>query len=299
MNFLPFVFTFLLVLTLISSFLFSSVMGTARENRIILLQHKAYLNLLSDQNKELFEPKEKKKKKKGNSQENANKKKNKTKVPKEPRSENDGCDQRKLNLFRMIHETDPQVKHTLEQTAIRLIEILYGSCDFITSAKTKDIAHTIIQQMTRKEFESFEELTFENEELNQIYYKMLKGTNTGYPAFNEYFNLNENLAPIYFQYATKPVIRAVLGEALAAQVFDLEKQQWQKNKRKKILVKQKFIELAATPQGVVPANIIDEIFTFGNAEKWLFQIRQEKKIRAMHKAEGKIVESPSPKSEGL
>ncbi|MGH2638636.1 MAG: hypothetical protein ACRDF4_05060, partial [Rhabdochlamydiaceae bacterium] len=132
MNFLPFVFTFLLLLTLMSSFLFSSVMGTARENKVILSQHHAYLKLLSDQNEKFFESKKEKIPKIPSKE-----KQEKTRVPKEnekePRSINDGCETSKLHLITLIHGDNPHVKHALEQTAIRLIEILYGSYDFYKS----------------------------------------------------------------------------------------------------------------------------------------------------------------------
>ncbi len=57
--------------------------------------------------------------------------------------------------------------------------------------------------MLEKKKEDFSEL-FPNGPLADIYYKMLKGTNTGYPALEEYFKIEktEKKPPINWAYAS-------------------------------------------------------------------------------------------------
>lgn len=283
MNFLPFVFTFLLLLTMVSSFLFSSAIGTAREGRVILEHHESYHALLSKQNEKTFKSK-KGKYKAGDKKPLKKRDKTPQAGDREPRSCLDGCDGSKLNLYAMIHGIDPDIKHVLEQSAIRLIESLYHGYPFYNSAQTKDIAHTLVKQMIRQEANSLEEVKFDDRQLQLIYYKMLKGTNTGYPSLLEYVSLNPKTDSIYFQYASKPVLKGVLGERFAEKVFALEKKQWEKNKYCKALVKDKFMELVTTEHtSLVPFNLIKPIFNFKKDKKGVVQIYKTAKIRAKHK----------------
>jgi hypothetical protein len=278
MNFLPFVFTFLLLLTMITSFLFSSVLGTARANKMILSEHIAYIKLIAMQNKSLFKPK-----KTITSKEH---KENTPQPPKaddpEPRSINEGLEKSKLNLFAMIHGNNPQMQQVSEKIALRLLEILYGSCSFYNKAEAKNIVHQMIVQ----KIESFEELELASE---QMYYKMLKGTNTGYPALGEVFRIcKEEPKPIYFRYATKPLLRAAVGETLANKVFDAEIKQWMQNKSKKVMLKKNFIELLKSEHSsLVPLGLVGKFFNFdwkNKGQRQVFQNKKEK-IRALHQAE--------------
>src|SRR5690242_16666846 len=101
MNFLPFVFTFLILLSLMSSFLFSSAFRIARESKLIQTGHQTYLTLLSKQAEESFT-----KKTDETAQIGKEKKEKRTKKPaspasaedKPPRSFHDGCEESKINL---------------------------------------------------------------------------------------------------------------------------------------------------------------------------------------------------------
>src|SRR3990167_974087 len=158
MNFLPFVFTFLLLLTLLTSFLFSSLMGTARENKVICTQHKAYLALLSEQNKDIFKSKKEKPKSDGNGQPQEERDYTPDDGDEEPRSENLGLEKSKLNIYPMIHGTDPLAAKTLELIAMELIEILYGKCDFYV----RDAAHEIVKQMIKDKIENLGAVRLKN-----------------------------------------------------------------------------------------------------------------------------------------
>lgn len=282
MNLLPFVFTFLMLLTLISSFLFSSVMGTARESTIILAKHQAYLTLLSNQHDDRFKSLEKKKPKKNppddpevKTAKTETKKKEKKTQENAPRAIQDGCEKSKFNLISLVQGHKSDAHTVLEQIAAALIENLYGSCSFYK----KGAAQTIVKQMIQSKIESLEELQMHNPELNHIYYKMLKGTSTGFPALSEYFSLSkEAKAPIYFRFASKPVLQAALGESFAQMVFDAELKNWQKNKKCKAMTKEEFLALAKEKNTL----LIPALFDFDNKHKGLGQVHHEDKIRAFH-----------------
>ncbi len=285
MNFLPFVFTFLLILSFISSFLFSSLRGTARENKVILVQHKTYLHLISEQNKKLFKKYQKSQPQDAekNLKPHPPKDKKTQKKRQEPRLSHEGYEKSKLNLIPLIHGDVSALKPLLERTAIRLIEILYGGCAFYTSSSVKDIARTIVKHMMEEKIESLEELTFKNNKpLEQVYYKMLKGTNTGYPSLSEYicFNKKEKTTPIFFYYASKPVLRAALGEEFAKKVFDLEMKNWLEDSKCKALNRSQFTALLTSSK---LDSQIESLMNFNRRNKGLRQIGQaeKEKIRAL------------------
>jgi len=275
MSFLPFVFTFLLLLTLISSFLFSSVLGTARESRLLGKHHTAYHALLSKQNRNAFK---RFKKEVPPSETERRKSQAPKKEKKAPRAFHDGAEGSKMNIYALYDRGNPQLQHCVKQTLIRLIEILYGSYEF---AKGKDVAYSIVTQIMENEAESLEKVKFKSSDLDAIYYKMLKGTNTSYPPLGEYVRIDKKAKPIHFKYAPKEIIRAALGEEIAAQIFDREK----KNHALKGLNKVDF-EAVLTTDAKFPRERIKLLFNFKNDKKGTAQIHREKneKIRAVHPA---------------
>ncbi len=283
MNFLPFVFTFLLLLSLISSFLFSSVLSSARENRVILQHHKAYLQLLSKQNEahydKHYEPK------KGDPpSKKTNRDLTAKEEDKEPRSTNDGRETSKVNLTAMIHGNNPQLQQVTHDITIRLLDLLYGDCDFY-----KNSSKAIVEQMMKQKIDTFEELRFEDQNLSRIYYKILKGTNTGYPSLHEYFRLSDvNIKPIYFRYTSKVVLRAALGEKTAHAVFEAERKTWLTSKLKKAMKRKDFeVLMQAHNDSLISFNDINPLFEFSNKTKGRPQVHQEgtEKIRAFHPIE--------------
>ena len=251
------------------------------------MQHEAYLALLSKQNNAQYKkltPKPKSDKpppeKKEPEEEEEDDGIDETKAP---RSLVDGCEKSKLNLTALIRGNDPLASKMIENTAIRLLESLYGNCDFYQ----KGAAQAIVKQMIKDKIESFEELKLKNPEYNKIYYKMLQGTSSGYPALSEYFSLNnKNPKPIYFRYATKTVLKAALGEKFAAEVFELERKRWEKNHRCKVMVKEDFLNLAKTKHGMDEMSAL-ALIDFENKNKGASQVHFDStgKIRAFHSAE--------------
>ncbi|MBP7074785.1 MAG: hypothetical protein KBA81_05305 [Rhabdochlamydiaceae bacterium] len=292
MNFLPFVFTFLILLSLMSSFLFSSAFRTARESKLIETKHQTYLTLLSKQANESFT---KKKNETTRTDENTTIKKPKKPASspgtndKPPRSFHDGCEESKINLAFLYEAANPELQFFLKQTVVRLIELLYGSCDFYKAAGIKDTAFLIVKELMKEKIESLEDLKFDNPALDAIYYKMLVGTNTGYPSLHEYVRFREKtFPPINFRYAPKQILQAALGDELSKTVFEMEIKEWQKKKSLKALERKAFEELAISK---VPTTfnttLINAAFRFKNDKKSPLQIHREanEKIRAVHRAQ--------------
>lgn len=241
-------------------------------------QHAAYHKLLSKQNKEAFK-RYRKDPPKGPDKPQKQPQ-TKEKEEKAPRAFHDGAEGSKMNIYALYDTSNPQLKHAVQETLIRLIDILYGSCEF---AKGKDVAYSIVKQLMEKEVESLEEVKFKSRELDEIYYKMLRGTNTSYPALGEYVRIDKKAKPIVFSYAPKQVIRAALGEDLAAKVFEVEKKNWRENHFLKALKKVDFKAfLEADPK--VPGELLDLLFNFQKDRKGAAQIHREEheKIRALH-----------------
>ena len=281
MNFLPFVVSLLILLTIISSFMFSSVIGTARGKEVILSHHQAYLSLISSQNKKLYEenkpppitaqPKQGKKKPL----------KQEKKFTKHRRDRLMGIQESKINLWPMIHGNHPEASKALQSIVAQLITDLYSSSPFFNS---KEIALTLVQEMVSQKIEKLEALSLKDPQLDAIYYKLLKGTNTGYPPLSEYCRLEkQSTPPIHFRYARAPILQAALGKELSQKVLDLEKKQWQQHGRWDALNKDKFQELVQNaPACWIKLDLVPVLFEF-KKKKGAPQILKEDgvKIRAV------------------
>lgn len=291
MNLLPFVFTFLLLLTLLTSFMFSSAIRITREKEIVLAEREAYLTLLSKQNKDRFDKKRPPQKKQERGPQKKSRDRQKKFADKNHQDFRDvrmGYEGSKVNLWPMIHGDNPRLKSALQKTVTHLIEILYSPYSFYKTSSKKEIARAIVQAMIDQKIESFDKLHLSDPELDCVYYTLIKGTNTGYPPLTEYCCLNNaSTPPIHFRFTSKPVIRAVLGESLAQQLFDLEKKNHAVNSKRHALTKKEFLEFVQThPSSEFDYNLVTELFYFKNEEKGVPQLSLKKgvKIRAFHEA---------------
>lgn len=269
MNILPFVFTFLLLLTFMSSLMFSCYIRLTREKEILLTSHDTYLSLLSQQQKELYQQRKPETKSSPSA---------KSISPKKGSSENfrdhqHGADASKLYLFAMIHDSDEAVRLSIQKIACRLIENLYSACDFYQTANKKEIAQTIVNEMCTQKIKTLEALKLKDPELDTIYYKILKGTSSGYPTLAEYCHLGKTLgAPIHFRFASTPVMQAAIGKELAAKLFNLEIKNKEENSRVRALKKKAFIQLVkADASSGIPSDVLIKLFDYKNKKKGISQ----------------------------
>jgi hypothetical protein len=241
MSFLPFVLSFLLILVLGSSLLFNSFRSTSLEKTVILAQNRAKLGLISKQAEVDYKTSEvKKEKNKGSNNEprEAKEKNGKAPVYKDKRNKRYGFDSSKFNLWPLFQPKNNVEYNALKNGAIRLIQILYQDADFYKNARDPKLAEKILLDMISQKGEDLSQL-FPKDVPAEIYYKMLKGSNTGYPPLGEYFKIEKsNDPPIQWSYATTPILRAVLGDAATNRVLAAEKAAWEENPRTRILPKE-------------------------------------------------------------
>jgi hypothetical protein len=249
MSFLPFVLSFLLILVLGSSLLFNSFRSTSLEKTVILAQNRAKLGLISKQAEADYKasqarkPGEKPNESPNVSQE-PKEKKDKIPVYKDKRDKRYGLESSKFNLWPLCHHSKSDIEYNaLSKSAIRLIQILYQDADFYKKAKDPKLAEKILLEMISQQGEELSQL-FPKTVSSDIYYKMLKGSNTGYPPLGEYFKIEKSKdPPIQWSYATTPILRAVLGDAATNRVLAAEKAAWEANHRTRIMPKEILREL--------------------------------------------------------
>lgn len=223
MSFLPFVLSFLLILVLASGTLFQSFRSTQIEKRIILAQNRARLELISLQEKRKIDQLRKSEKAPVSTTLPSTKK---PKRYQDVRHQRKGYESSKLNLSILWNKSDPMLYRMVYETAVRLLERLYQEADFYREAKDPHLAQTLLNALIEKKGERFIDLFPSDPKLSKIYYKMLKGTNTGYPSLEEYFTLTSigNQPPVRFRYASALLLEAVLGKRAAEEMMKEEKE---------------------------------------------------------------------------
>lgn len=277
MSFLPFVLSFLLILVLGSSFLFTSFRSTAIEKTVILAQHRAKLGLISNQAEADYKKNRAKKEKKTDSK--STKGKDEKAVYKDERNQRDGLESSKFNLWSLFNDKDMNKHDALKKSAVRLIQILYQDTDF---NKDPGFAAKIVDAMVAKKSEELSQ--FPENVPPDIYYKMLKGSNTGYPALGEYFKIEKSTdkAPIQWAYAKTPILRAVLGDEATNRILAAEKAAWEENHHKKALPKETLRELLLKHTNPdFDISQLETIFWFGNGDKGIPQIFIEDQSKVM------------------
>lgn len=247
MSFLPFVLSFLLLMVIGSSLLFTSFRSTSLEKTVILAHNRAKLGLISKQAEADYKKsKTSKKEDKPNDSISApsepKEKKDKVPVYKDRRNKRCGRESSKFNLLPLMHNKNSS--SNLYDSAIRLIQILYQDADFYKNERDPKLAEKILEEMLSKKGETLSQLFTENSELAKIYYKMLKGTNTGYPPLGEYFKIEKSdKAPIQWCYATTPILQAILGEDATNRILAAEKAAWEENRHTRVLPKETLRQL--------------------------------------------------------
>jgi hypothetical protein len=280
MSFLPFVLSFLLLLVIGSSFLFTSFRSTSLEKTVILAQNRAKLGLISKQAEVDYKKIQPKKSNEEKEKNKSDKEKNgKVPVYKDKRNKRCGLDSSKFNLWPLLNNNSSS---KLYESAIRLIQILYQDADFYKNEHDPELAKKILDGMTSKKGEDLSQL-FPSTTLSNIYYKMLKGTNTGYPPLGEYFKIEKsNHAPIQWCYATTPILRAVFGDDAANRILAAEKAAWEENHRKRVLPKETLRELLLKQSNPdFDINQLEKIFWFDNPNKGTPRTYVEKQNKVM------------------
>ncbi|HEX2578963.1 MAG TPA: hypothetical protein VHK67_00980, partial [Rhabdochlamydiaceae bacterium] len=163
-------------------------------------------------------------------------------IYKDQRNQREGFDSSKFNLWPLLHGTDMAKYPLFKRSAIQLIQILYQDADFYKNARDPRLAEKIIDAMISQKCEDLTQLP--KDAPAEIYYKMLKGTNTGYPALGEYFKIEKTAkAPLQWSYVTTPILQAVLGDEATKRVLVAEKAAWDEDHHKRVLPKEALRDL--------------------------------------------------------
>jgi hypothetical protein len=286
MSFLPFVLTFLLILTLGSSLLFQSFSSTSIEKTIILAKKQTRLNLRSEQARKGFKAlqiKAKEDKKEPPTQlQGPSKEKAKEYIDKRALRKNKNSS--KFNLWPLVYEPDSVASKILYKKAITLIEMLYGQTDFYKTSTYPKLATALVDAILGQKKEDFIKLFPKDPELSKAFYKMLKGTNTGYPRFEEYFKIEEckGKAPICFAEASIHVLTAVLGEKVTSEIKALEKKKWEVKPKERVLTKEELVKLFLTTRTDITDQMnLEDIFSFTKPENSLPKAYVNEKTKIM------------------
>jgi hypothetical protein len=288
MSFLPFVLSFLLILVVGSGLLFQTFKSTAVEKTVILSRNEAHLSLRSEQAKKQFKALQASAQKEKKASENLKKVTTQvgTKIKEyvQKRDLRRNFDSSKFNLWPLVFEPDSVASKVLYKKAIALIEILYGDTDFYKSSRRPNLATALIDSLLGKKEETFQKLFPEDPELSAAFLKMLRGKNTGYPHFEEYFSLKEckNKPPICFPSATTPVLTAILGAKITHQILEQEKKKWETKPKERTLTQEELRQLIQknSTEGFDLTHF-DSLFSFDKPQNELPKAFVDEKTKIM------------------
>ena len=136
----------------------------------------------------------------------------------------------RLHLSSLVH--DPLKYPNLEEVTLIYLSTLYGKAEFFPKDPRPFFKHLIKTLKTSEEEIPLHELELNHPEMEEILYKMLRGTQTydltgkGYPPFHHFFTFEEtNSSPMNFHSANEVFLNIVLGEKATKALIAQEKEE--------------------------------------------------------------------------
>lgn len=162
-----------------------------------------------------------------------------------PREKQKKSDLSKLNLAPLMAKPKPSFHAGLYETAAQLIRELYEDKIFSQVPMSEQLEYRILdalieQGMQIPENTSLAQLFPDDPLLKDVFYKMLKGTNTyqlsahkGIAPFSDFFLIDPAATskPIHFSFASKELLIAVLGKKNTISVMEEEKKKWEEEQK--------------------------------------------------------------------
>jgi len=155
----------------------------------------------------------------------------------------------KLDIHTLIDAELPP-SDTLVKTFENLLQNLYGHTEFISALENPNWTKILAEEMkiaakSHKDVSDLNELYPQNEKYASIYYKILKGSGfydlsdkAGYPPLSNFIILGKsNKPPIYFNYASFPVLQALFGDEIASAIMSMERSKSESHGGRRILSK--------------------------------------------------------------
>ncbi len=191
-----------------------------------------------------------------------------------------------LGKFNLSAVFDKDKKNINYESGARLLRFLYGHTPWFAE---KDLEYEILDAMLSCEEETVSSLAvlFPKEpRLQEIYYKMLKGTpnydikrKKGYPPLEDFLYLGEKeQKAVYFYYASYPVLFAVLGESIAEEILSLERKKWEKDHKLHTVMEEELRSLLAMHTKELKGKAFQdwgELFSFAKKRVYLEKLSYE------------------------
>jgi hypothetical protein len=138
----------------------------------------------------------------------------------------------KLNLAPLLSKNYTTSYELLYETTAQLLRLLYKDKLFPKDSVEYRLLDELIASARDQSKESaLTAFSPKDPELQEIYYKMLKGTVSSYPPLADYFTLNRDgkTAAVHFKFASKPLLLALFGEKITETILQDEKKKWEKD----------------------------------------------------------------------
>jgi hypothetical protein len=169
-----------------------------------------------------------------------------------------------LNISSLFTSKSP----ILYEISAKLIRALYKEAPFFKEAKIPQLEYRLLDSMIAKAKANKKaihlwELSPDEEELQPIFYKMLKGTHFSYPSLGDYitFDRNKERKAINFSFASTPLLAVLFSDAGAQAILDEEYKLWEKDHRNHRLSDNALLELLQ--------EVPDKPFDLGNVKNHL------------------------------
>ncbi len=268
MNLLPFVTLILIILGLFSLSQFQGIVAQKKENQIYLAYFKGLRETRNKKEKDAYKQTRAGKNKNQQNEPSKNIKKQKTYF----REKRVGWEMGKLNLSTLTKE--PHKYSTLETVASEYVKQLYGHAEFFQRRKdfSKELIQALIEAYKKEDsMTPFHEIIFKDPELQEIFYKMVRGTHTydleknvGYPPFGEMFTFKQSdRPPMNYHYANQSFLSVYFGKNFTKAFVALEKEALEKEKKKCVSpIKKLQLEQMVGNQVMGNSNQIFELLDF-------------------------------------
>jgi len=177
----------------------------------------------------------------------------------------------KLNLASLFAQQSPSP--FLYETAAQLLRLLYQDTSLSKQGLPKGFEYLLLDHWMGKakqdkEIDSFAALYPQDPKLSTLFYKMLKGTrkysledHSGYPPLEDFFCIDSSKQPIFFHFASKPLLTVLFGSKVMEEILKIEKEKWEKDGKDHSLTKEELRALLSSAPKF-PLTALEEHFNF-------------------------------------
>jgi hypothetical protein len=284
MNILPVVLSLIMILGMASYLFVQGRVATIWEERSFEGYIKAERKLRNEWEKMAFKEAPKKTKDKNSNQ--TKKEDRETSEPsteavyQSPREKKIPSDLSKLNIGPLLKKPSPVFSNRLHEVAAKLIRELYAEQPCFKLSPIKHPEYFLLDGIVEKgkqddQLDTLVELFPSLSTIKTLFYTLLKGTNTydlnapkGIPPLGDFFFVDRtvDVKPIYFPFASKPLLKALVGEKNTLAIFKKEKEKCEENHKHQPLTKSEFEEiLLANSQERIDMLDLEDLINFSKS----------------------------------